>query len=127
MFRQASSFSTRTACEGAWSDRAVRSSSAKRFRAILAPNAEMTMLRRNANRRLAVSSAQKEIEQMTRPQTEPSKQDTGTKGRKPAPTESAVDNQIEDSFPASDPPSYAGGSHRAGTPKDHAKTPKRGS
>jgi hypothetical protein len=64
---------------------------------------------------------------MTRHQKEPSKHDTGTESKKQPPTESALDDQIEDSFPASDPPSYAGGSHRAGTPKDHAKTPKRGS
>jgi hypothetical protein len=31
--------------------------------------------------------------------------------------EDKIDSQVEDSFPASDPPSYAGGAHRAGAPK----------
>ena len=62
---------------------------------------------------------------MSRNQSEPTKRDEKTKGKK-TPTEIAVDDQIEDSFPASDPPSYAGGQHRAGAPKDQKKTPGRG-
>lgn len=31
--------------------------------------------------------------------------------------EHRIDAEVEDSFPASDPPSYAGGMHRAGAPK----------
>ena len=41
---------------------------------------------------------------MSRNQSEPTKRDEKTKGKK-TPTEIAVDDQIEDSFPASDPPS----------------------
>jgi hypothetical protein len=32
-------------------------------------------------------------------------------------TEQHIDEEIEDSFPASDPPSYAGGRHGVGVPK----------
>ena len=37
--------------------------------------------------------------------------------RKPAITkEEKIDHQVEDSFPASDPPSYSGGNHAIGAP-----------
>jgi hypothetical protein len=38
---------------------------------------------------------------------------------KPAPTrEQKIDKQMEDSFPASDPPSFSGGNHIVGAPKE---------
>lgn len=38
---------------------------------------------------------------------------------KPATTkEEKIDRQMEDSFPASDPPSFSGGNHTIGTPKE---------
>jgi hypothetical protein len=63
---------------------------------------------------------------MARHQAEPSGQVAGTKRKNRSLNEREVDDQIEDSFPASDPPSYAGGSHRAGAPKEPKKAPKRG-
>ncbi len=37
--------------------------------------------------------------------------------QKPAPSrEEKIDNQVEQSFPASDPPSYSGGNHAIGAP-----------
>jgi hypothetical protein len=36
-----------------------------------------------------------------------------------------VDRESEDSFPASDPPSYAGGEHRVGEPFNPAAKEKR--
>ena len=38
--------------------------------------------------------------------------------KKPASKEEKIDAQIEDSFPASDPPSFSGGNHIIGAPKD---------
>ena len=73
----------------------------------------------------AVWSTKTEMKQMARNQPESSTQDGEKKGKKPPPSEHAVDDQIEDSFPASDPPSYAGGPHRAGAPKQQDKKPKR--
>ena len=35
----------------------------------------------------------------------------------PQKTESRIDEEIEDSFPASDPPSFAGGCHAVGNPR----------
>lgn len=38
---------------------------------------------------------------------------------KPRPTkEDKIDAQMEDTFPASDPPSFSGGNHTIGAPKD---------
>lgn len=37
-------------------------------------------------------------------------------------TEKKIDKQVEDTFPASDPPSYAGGKHIVGAPTER-KTP----
>jgi hypothetical protein len=34
--------------------------------------------------------------------------------------ERKIDEQVDESFPASDPPSYAGGSHAIGAPKERA-------
>jgi hypothetical protein len=40
---------------------------------------------------------------------------------KPATTrEEKIDRQMEDSFPASDPPSYSGGNHVVGAPAERA-------
>jgi hypothetical protein len=46
--------------------------------------------------------------------------------RKPAVTrEEKIDRQVEDSFPASDPPSYSGGNHVIGAPADReSESPK---
>lgn len=42
--------------------------------------------------------------------------------------ESAIDRQMKDSFPASDPPSFSGGKHIIGAPKERKSTvPKPGS
>lgn len=42
---------------------------------------------------------------------------------KPAPTrEEKIDQQMEDTFPASDPPSYSGGTHAIGAPVDREST-----
>lgn len=42
--------------------------------------------------------------------------------------ESAIDRQMKDSFPASDPPSFSGGKHIIGAPKERkSSTPKPGS
>lgn len=38
--------------------------------------------------------------------------------RKPETKEEKIDAQMEDSFPASDPPSFSGGNHIIGAPKD---------
>lgn len=38
--------------------------------------------------------------------------------------ERRIDAEVEDSFPASDPPSYAGGPHRAGAPHPQKSKPK---
>jgi hypothetical protein len=47
------------------------------------------------------------------------------KPKKPVPAEQKkIDRQIEDSFPASDPPSYAGGNHIIGEPPRPDKVPK---
>jgi len=45
---------------------------------------------------------------------------------KPAVTkEDKIDRQMEDSFPASDPPSFSGGNHTIGAPKDReSESPK---
>jgi hypothetical protein len=45
---------------------------------------------------------------------------------KPAQTrEERIDRQMEDSFPASDPPSYSGGNHVIGAPADReSESPK---
>lgn len=37
-----------------------------------------------------------------------------------------VDQQVEDSFPASDPPSYSGGKHIIGAPKERESEPATG-
>jgi hypothetical protein len=37
--------------------------------------------------------------------------------KRPPKTESRIDEEIEDSFPASDPPSFAGGCHAVGNPR----------
>jgi len=37
---------------------------------------------------------------------------------KPKTQEEKIDRQMKDSFPASDPPSYSGGNHAIGAPKD---------
>lgn len=34
-----------------------------------------------------------------------------------------IDRQVEDSFPASDPPSYSGGKHIIGAPKERESDP----
>ena len=45
---------------------------------------------------------------------------------KPATTkEEKIDRQMEDSFPASDPPSFSGGNHIIGAPVDAKATPPR--
>jgi hypothetical protein len=42
--------------------------------------------------------------------------------------DSEIDRQMKDSFPASDPPSYSGGSHIIGAPKERkSEAPKPGS
>jgi len=42
--------------------------------------------------------------------------------------DSAIDRQMKESFPASDPPSYSGGKHIIGAPKERKSTaPKPGS
>jgi hypothetical protein len=38
--------------------------------------------------------------------------------KKPTTKEEKIDAQMEDSFPASDPPSFSGGNHIIGAPKD---------
>jgi hypothetical protein len=38
--------------------------------------------------------------------------------KKPVTKEEKIDAQMEDSFPASDPPSFSGGNHIIGAPKD---------
>lgn len=38
--------------------------------------------------------------------------------KKPLTKEEKIDAQMEDSFPASDPPSFSGGNHIIGAPKD---------
>jgi len=39
--------------------------------------------------------------------------------------EEKIDRQMKDSFPASDPPSYSGGNHAIGAPKDReSESPK---
>lgn len=38
--------------------------------------------------------------------------------KKPMTKEDKIDAQMEDSFPASDPPSFSGGNHIIGAPKD---------
>lgn len=38
--------------------------------------------------------------------------------KKPTSKEAKIDAQMEDSFPASDPPSFSGGNHIIGAPKD---------
>lgn len=38
--------------------------------------------------------------------------------KKPETKEEKIDAQMEDSFPASDPPSFSGGNHIIGAPKD---------
>lgn len=46
---------------------------------------------------------------------------------KPATTrEEKIDRQMEDSFPASDPPSYSGGNHVIGAPADRESESPRG-
>jgi hypothetical protein len=47
---------------------------------------------------------------MTRRKPEPAE-------NRPRKTEERIDEEIEDSFPASDPPSYAGGCHAVGEPR----------
>jgi len=37
--------------------------------------------------------------------------------------EDKIDQQVEDSFPASDPPSYSGGKHIVGAPKERESDP----
>ena len=45
-------------------------------------------------------------------------------GRSPPGREEKIDKQMEDSFPASDPPSYSGGNHIVGAPVDRvSETP----
>lgn len=44
--------------------------------------------------------------------------------RKKNPENHDIDEQVEDSFPASDPPSYAGGAH-AGAPVQRQQTPSK--
>jgi hypothetical protein len=48
---------------------------------------------------------------------------------KPAKTkEEKIDRQMEDSFPASDPPSFSGGNHIVGAPQDRdSETEKKNS
>jgi hypothetical protein len=42
--------------------------------------------------------------------------------------EAAIDRQVDESFPASDPPSYSGGKHIIGAPKQRqSSSPKPGS
>ena len=52
-----------------------------------------------------------------KPEKEPAK------GR-PCESEMRVDEQIEESFPASDPPAFAGGSHAVGEPRRPGKPSK---
>jgi hypothetical protein len=45
---------------------------------------------------------------------------------KPATTkEEKIDRQMEDTFPASDPPSYSGGNHIIGAPKGRESTAEK--
>jgi len=47
---------------------------------------------------------------------------------KPASTrEEKIDRQMEDTFPASDPPSYSGGNHIVGAPKERESESPTGS
>ena len=41
--------------------------------------------------------------------------------------EEKIDRQMEDSFPASDPPSYSGGNHIVGAPRDRESETPTGS
>lgn len=46
---------------------------------------------------------------------------------RPATTrEEKIDRQMEDSFPASDPPSYSGGNHVVGAPAERESEPPKG-
>lgn len=48
--------------------------------------------------------------------------------RDPRKQDSEIDRQMKDSFPASDPPSYSGGNHIIGAPKERkSDAPKPGS
>jgi hypothetical protein len=67
---------------------------------------------RNGDGWPGVTSPEMEIELMARHKAKPSKQGDPTNGK--------------NASPASDPPSYAGGSHRTGAPKEPNKIPKRG-
>ena len=40
--------------------------------------------------------------------------------------EEKIDRQMEDTFPASDPPSYSGGNHVIGAPKERESTSPKG-
>jgi len=40
--------------------------------------------------------------------------------------EEKIDRQMEDSFPASDPPSFSGGNHVIGAPKERESEPAKG-
>jgi hypothetical protein len=40
--------------------------------------------------------------------------------------EEKIDRQMEDTFPASDPPSYSGGNHVIGAPKERESEPVKG-
>jgi hypothetical protein len=53
------------------------------------------------------------------PHTDPkaSASDHQSTDKRPATKEDKIDAQMEDSFPASDPPSFSGGNHIIGAPK----------
>jgi len=61
---------------------------------------------------------------MARNQPEQPKSEKAVDAANGIPKNRDIDEQVEESFPASDPPSYAGGAH-AGAPAQRQQTPSK--